>query len=165
MMTEYFSLAARIESELEELDRVVRRAEEGMQRAQTKSDDYYLDGVALNLHGYYAGLERIFQLVVSELENWQPSDPHWHQTLLRHVAAPVPGIRPALISSDTRDRLDTYRSFRHVVRNAYTHNLQPSRLAELVADLPVLSQQVKEELRAFAAFLRDLARGETFPES
>jgi hypothetical protein len=37
---------------------VVDRAQEGWHRASTSSDDLYLDGVALNLHGFYAGLER-----------------------------------------------------------------------------------------------------------
>ncbi|NOZ06722.1 MAG: hypothetical protein GXP41_10300 [Chloroflexi bacterium] len=158
MMTEYLSLATRLTSELDELDQVLQRAEEGLRRAQTNSDDYYLDGVALNLHGYYAGLERIFELVVSELEHWRPADPHWHQTLLRHAATPVTGVRPALISAQTRDRLDTYRSFRHIVRNVYTHNLQPARLAELVNDLVSLHTQVRAEITQFVEYLNRLAQ-------
>lgn len=41
-------LAIRIRDELAEVERVLRRLEEGWQRAQRTADDYYLDGVALN---------------------------------------------------------------------------------------------------------------------
>ena len=44
-------LAMRIRDELSELDRVSQRVAEGWNRALRNSDDYYLDGVALNLHG------------------------------------------------------------------------------------------------------------------
>ena len=58
-------LAARIRSELDDLERVTNRIGEGWQRALRVADDYYLDGVALNLHGFYAGLERIFELIAA----------------------------------------------------------------------------------------------------
>ncbi len=45
-------LAARIRREMKDVERVLRRMEEGWKRAQRSSDDYYLDGVALNLHGF-----------------------------------------------------------------------------------------------------------------
>ena len=53
-------LANRIRQELTELEYVLARMNEGWERAHHSNDDYYLDGVALNLHGFYSGLERIF---------------------------------------------------------------------------------------------------------
>ena len=47
-------LAARILAELEDLNTIVERAVQGWERVETKNDDYYLDGVALNLHGFYS---------------------------------------------------------------------------------------------------------------
>jgi len=44
-------LTSRIRQELEELQRVLARMNEGWERARRPGDDYYLDGVALNLHG------------------------------------------------------------------------------------------------------------------
>ena len=52
-------LSGRIRDELSELTRVVDRAEQGWERAKTQHDDYYLDCVALNLHGFYSGLEHM----------------------------------------------------------------------------------------------------------
>ncbi len=53
-------LVRRIRQELEELQRVLGRIQEGWERSRRSNDDYYLDGVALNLHGFYLGFERIF---------------------------------------------------------------------------------------------------------
>ena len=55
-------LTARIREELVELARIVDRVQEGWQRAQQSEDDLYIDSVALNLHGFYGGLERLFEL-------------------------------------------------------------------------------------------------------
>jgi len=51
-------LAARILAAINDLNTVVKRAIQGWERTKTRNDDYYLDGVALNLHGFYSGLER-----------------------------------------------------------------------------------------------------------
>ncbi len=48
-------LAGRIQAELREFTILVERIELGMKKAKTQSDDFYLDGVALNLHGLYSG--------------------------------------------------------------------------------------------------------------
>jgi hypothetical protein len=65
----------------------------------------------------------------------------------------VPGIRPAVISTETGTRLDEYRRFRHVVRNVYTHRFDPAKLGKLVNSAPELFARTKAELLAFAAFL------------
>lgn len=54
-------LAGRIAGEQKELLVLVNRVEEGWKRAKVKQDDYYLDGVALNRHGFYSGLEHILR--------------------------------------------------------------------------------------------------------
>jgi len=58
-------LTARIREELVELAQIVDRVQEGWQRAQQSGDDLYIDSVALNLHGFYGGLERLFELIVN----------------------------------------------------------------------------------------------------
>lgn len=65
-------VANRIRDELEELTRVLDRAQEGMRRAQQTSDDFYWDSVALNLHGLYAGLERLFEIIAATIDGNVP---------------------------------------------------------------------------------------------
>jgi len=57
MNGEYAALANRIRTRLHDLERVVNRSTYLLEQAKMKSDDGYLDGVALNLHGFYAGAE------------------------------------------------------------------------------------------------------------
>jgi hypothetical protein len=54
------AIAARLQAELADLKRVVDRTVYLLDKAQNQNDDDYLDGVALNLHAFYAGVERIF---------------------------------------------------------------------------------------------------------
>lgn len=143
----------RIRDELSELDRVTARVTEGWRRALSSADDHYLDGVALNLHGFYGGLERIFELIAAVIDGTKPKGENWHQALLRQMTTDVFGLRPAVISQGTYSRLDDYRGFRHVVRNVYTYNFETAKLQKLVKDLPETLARVRAELLAFASFL------------
>jgi hypothetical protein len=68
------------------------------------------------------------------------------------VTKEVPGIRPAVISTETGTRLDEYRRFRHVVRNVHTYSFDPANLRKRVNSAPELFARTKAELLAFAAF-------------
>lgn len=131
---------------------------EGGQRAARNADDYYLDGVALNLHGCYGGLERIFELIAAVVDCRKPRGENWHQALLTQMTEEVAGVRPAVISQATFHRLDEYRGFRHVVRNVYTYNFEAAKIQKLVTELPATLEQTRAELLAFASFLEHQAK-------
>lgn len=153
MSERLLKLADRIRNEVDVLRLVLARAQEGWRRGQLSGDDYYLDGVALNLHGFYAGVERIFELIAGAVDGSVPQGANWHQTLLQQMASEVPRVRPAVISEATRDALDMYRGFRHVVRNVYTFKFDPAKMQKLVEDAPEVFRQVAAELLALADFL------------
>jgi hypothetical protein len=117
------------------------------------NDDHYLDGVALNLHGFYSGAERIFAHIAETIDGDLPHGEDWHRLLLQQMKTEVPGVRPAVISTETGEFLDDLRTFRHVVRNVYTHHLDPVRLGKLVKGTSDTFTQLYAELLAFAAFL------------
>jgi hypothetical protein len=94
---ELANLADRIRQELGEISRVVTRTSEGWERARRSNDDYYLDRVALNLHGFYMGVERLFTQIAEVVEGDLPHGENWHQLLLRRMMTEVPTIRPAVI--------------------------------------------------------------------
>ncbi|MDD5206962.1 MAG: hypothetical protein PHS17_16175 [Desulfobacterales bacterium] len=146
-------MSERIRLELGELENVILKIEEGWKRAENSGDNYYLDGVALNLHGFYSGLERIFEVIAVNVDGRKPQGQNWHQELLKQMTIEIQGIRPAVISGESHARLNEYRGFRHVVRNVYTYNFDPAKMRTLVIGLPVMFQLVRAEILGFADFI------------
>jgi hypothetical protein len=153
----FLALAAKISADLADLERVVDRADLIFKKARETNDDAYLDGLALNLHGFYAGLEHIFEAIARTVDSSLPDDPNWHQALLRQMTTEIPITRPPVITPETYSCLEEYRSFRHVVRNVYTFNLRGSRIKELAAGLRPCLAAVAHDLAQFAQFLQQTA--------
>lgn len=146
-------LAARLRQELEEIQRILARLKEGWERAARSKDEYYLDGVALNLHGFYSGVERIFTQIAETIDSRIPGGENWHQVLLQQMMDEIPRVRPAVISTETGKRLNEFRGFRHIVRNIYAFKLEAAKMEKLVASVPEVFRQLSSELTAFIAFL------------
>lgn len=77
------------------------------------------------------------------------------------MSAEVADKRPLVLRRSARNCLDEYRGFRHGVRNVYTLNLRPSRLRELVADLPSCYAALVKDLISFCHFLEQLELDDT----
>lgn len=148
-------LIGRIEQTLADLEQVVQRVELLRHKAQQSDDDYW-DGVGLNLHSFYTGIERIFEDIARTLEHTVPDGANWHLDLLLQMSAEMSGIRPPVITTTTRYCLDEYRGFRHVVRNVYAFHLRPSRLIELTQELPACFHAVRQDLQQFIQFLNQV---------
>ena len=163
MSRDYLALARRIRGALLDLEHVAQRAEQLCNKARQTGDDGYWDGVALNLHGFYEGVEQLLETLAQAIEGSLPSGPQWHRDLLIQMSKEVPGARPAVIAEDTFQCLENYRTFRHVVRNVYSFYLRPDRLQELVNALQSCSEAVKHDLTRFADFLEKSAQLEDPP--
>ncbi len=163
MIPGYQVLAVRIRTELEDLDRGVRRAERAWQSAQRAGgdQDMFVDSAALNLHGFYAGVERLFEAAAVQLDSSLPKGEAWHRDLLDQMTLDLPGLRPPIISPVVSQGLDEYRRFRHVVRNVYADSLDPQRVGELVERLAPLWAQLRSELSSFADFLEGVSRADS----
>ena len=71
-MSVYPALSGRITTLLGELQSVVNRIALLSQKAQQTHDDGYWDGVALNLHNFYSGIERIFEDIARTVDDSVP---------------------------------------------------------------------------------------------
>ncbi|TYP55490.1 hypothetical protein [Thermosediminibacter litoriperuensis] len=156
MNGKYLTISGRIKQELSEIKTSIERAKIAWERAQQSSDSLYLDSVALNLHDFYSGLERIFELIAENVDETKPSGSNWHQELLRQIATEIPKIRPAVISQELRQRLDEYRAFRHIVRNVYARNFKVNRIKMLLDSVEEVFSKTENELLAFCNFLEEL---------
>ena len=162
MMARYQSLAQRLRTELEDLEQTqtaVQRHWQGF-KSSAVDQDAYLNSVAFNLHSLYCSLERMFELIAVELDGGTLGGERWHSELLSQMALDLPEVRPPVLSKAAATGLDEYRKFRHLVRNIYASNLDPGRMETLVASLPSVWNQVRQDISAFVRFLERLARAD-----
>ena len=154
----YEEIIERIRGELVDLEQVIKRAEQGWSLGQEKPEEpnLYVDAVALNLHSFYSGMERLFELIARHVDQDLPAGEAWHRDLLQQMTQDRPKIRPGVIRQDNANILDEFRRFRHLVRHTYTTNLMPEKMIGLMEDLPELWPKLQAEMLAFADYLEAL---------
>ena len=151
-------LTTDIQVELERLGRLesgINQVQQEMRITPELATIFY-ESIALKLHNFYTGCERIFQLIASELNGILPSNYDWHKRLLNRMGVEREGLPPVL-SQDTISRLQDYLGFRHIVRNLYGFELDPVRLQQLVEHYPPVWHQFQHEIRQFLQELHKLA--------
>lgn len=156
MKADFIALAGRTKHFITDLEAVVKRVDLLVSKARNSGDDCYYDGAALNLHGFYSGVERIFEDIARTVDKSLPKGEEWHQGLVLQMSADIPSIRPSVITRETRDLLDEYRGFRHVVRNVYAFRFRPSRIEELAAGLEGCFIKLKADLTVFCDYLEEV---------
>jgi len=155
MNKKYLTLGSHIREELSEIKVSIQRAKKAWSLALSKDDSLYLDSVALNLHDFYNGLERIFERIAENIDEIKPEGLNWHQQILKQMAMEIPKVRPAIISQDLKEELDKYRAFRHFVRNIYAHNFRIDKIKDLMGNIDKVLSELEKELRIFYEFLEN----------
>ena len=153
MNKKFLTLGSHIREELSEIRRRIQRAKQAWSLALNEDDSLYLDSVALNLHDFYNGLERIFERIAENIDEIKPEGLNWHQEILKQMAMEIPKVRPAVISQDLREELDKYRAFRHIVRNIYAHNFRIDKIKDLIGNIDKVLNKLEENLQIFCEFL------------
>ena len=166
MIPRYRILQERIEAELAELDRAVLKAVRAYEQAQRdeQQSTFFLDSVAINLHSYYNGVERIFEWIGREIDGVVPSGPAWHRELLTQMTLEAEVVRPAVLRRETAAALEPYLRFRHLVRNLYTWSFESDKLGRLVADLTPTFAALEVDLTAFGRFLEAASSADEAPD-
>ena len=105
-------------------------------------------GIASTVQQLYTGAERCLTSIASEVDQKPISKQSdgWHRALLDQMAAPLEGVRPAVLSNSTFEILQALRSFRHVVRNTYGGSLDVERVLELAQDAIKLPDLLESDL-------------------
>lgn len=136
----YQQLFSRIQIELDKMARTVHENDEFVAALATleKNSIYNaaVGGIAMNLQGFYTGAERILRAIAKTVDKREPQGEQWHQDLLAQMASGNEGIRPPVLNPNTFDDLEEFLRFRHVIRNAYSHQLDTDSVLENAARLP-----------------------------
>jgi len=120
-------------------------------------DSFFLRGKGSIFHDFYCGVERIFERTAGELNGGLPNGPAWHKILLDNMRLAIPGLRPAVVTTDTARLLGTFLDFRHKFRHIYGLGLEFEKLEELDQLYPQVHERFHVDIERFLEFLDTLA--------
>ncbi len=113
--------------------------------------------LAYLLHNLYGALEDAFLEIARTFENCIEDPSRYHRELLNRMQLDVPGIRPKLLSGESRIVLDELRGFRHVFRHAYDYELDPDKVKGLKHKLIIHWKCIEKDVAVFTGFLQNAA--------
>jgi hypothetical protein len=139
------------QNEILEIYREFEAMQRKIQRFDSTVDiedkDSHMRAIAGCIHGIYNGMEKILKNLVYYFDGVLPVGEDWHIQLLRRAKFPNQEVRPAIISEETFQALDSLRGFRHVFRGRYHTNLIPDliimRANETAEALPGFIEDIK----------------------
>ena len=151
-------LVSEIKDELSLIDTLVTDIIETADRIPKSRPEkrIYEESLALKLHNFYTGYERIFQRIADDINGGVPRSLDWHKRLLKSMSLEIEDIRPSLISKDTAKLLEEYLAFRHVIRNIYGFEIDSERLKRLIEKIYGTHQRLTKEINSFIRFLKKL---------
>lgn len=105
---------------------------------------------------FYSGVENIFEYIAKEIDSDLSSGKDWHIKLLDSMSQEIVGVRPAVISKETKDKLSRYLKFRHKFRHMYFFDFNWEEMDTLLEELIRTKEQLFLELNIFEQFLNTL---------
>jgi hypothetical protein len=156
---DYRRLAAELEKDLDDLTRIAAtntRAHERIQVGSTDELDYI--ALAYTIHSVYGVIENYCLRIAKFFENGLDGD-SWHRSLLHRMTISIPGLRPALLTSEQMEMIDELRAFRHFVRHAYARPIDPDRLLRVQSRVSLALEAVREAHTHFVDELRAILKG------
>lgn len=146
-------LARRVAREIElEIESIEQLGAE-LSAAPTSADTFALRARGSILHDLYTGIERVFVRLADEINGGVPRGEQWHRQLIQDMAISIPGVRPAVVSTQLAEVLAEFLRFRHVFRNVYGFVLQDDRLRALQEKVPDVLEKFIAEIRDFVSWL------------
>lgn len=140
-------------SELEQVSKLMKEYNDFISKYSDHMDIYLLRVKASFMADFYMGAEKIFKLIVEELNGGTPRGEAWHKRLLHAMSFEVKGVRPAVISNELYQDLLKFLGFRHVVRQAYGFQLDEKKLEELDEIFKKTWKRFSRETKMFCGFL------------
>lgn len=136
-------LAAEIKYELNRLRRAQQQLETRAPAPEERAERLAL----AQLQRFYQHCERIINLFMGEMRAGRGMN--WRYGLLCDAARHVAGLRPALISTQTRRELNRLLFLRNRVKNIYGYQPHPRCLAKLIGEATRMYPRLLQELAAY----------------
>ncbi len=114
-------------------------------------DQIILESIAYQIHNLYCATEDLLKIVARYFENNISDSSQWHSLLLQRMAADIPNIRPAFLTSKTYLLLNSLRGFRHFFRHAYGAAIEYDQLKSNLDKSLNLLANLESDLNQFIA--------------
>lgn len=150
-MTDNFleDLRGLVADELTALERIQEQVVSALKALPAEPSQIELMGFAGYVHGFYTGVESIFERLAVGLGEGLPRGEYWHVDLLNQMADSQEGQRPAVIDERLRAQLREYLRFRHFFRHAYGYQIEWSQLRPLVERMGDVLATLRSQIRTF----------------
>ncbi len=147
-------LVAQLRSELEKLELTTGKVASFWSASEREGrTEEKLAALAMHLHGFYGGAEKLFETVARNVDESVPSGPSSHRDLVAQMSIEIPGLRPRVISQSLASELRPYLEFRHRVRHLYLFDLAWSDVDVIAPALAGCWRRFCEEMESFVSFL------------
>lgn len=104
---------------------------------------------------FYNGIENILKRISTFYEIPLPTGDTWHITLFKRFCSPSFAPLPTLFDEQLEATLAPYRRFRHVALHSYGFQLEWDRMAQGVANVEDVFEQLKSSLSDYLQTLQD----------
>ncbi len=145
--------SAEILAELNRLSKLMDEYKQFISEYSGHMDKYLMRVKASFMADFYMGVEKIFEIIVEELNGGAPRGEAWHKRLLHTMTLEIKGVRPPVISDALHQNLMKFLGFRHVVRQAYGFQLDGQKMDELESIFETTWERFLRELKKFCSFL------------
>ena len=140
-------------AELAQVAQLMDEYSDFVMKYSERMDIFLLRAKASFMADFYMGVEKIFKLIIEELNGGAPRGEGWHKRLLHTMSLEIKGSRPAVISNELYADLLKFLGFRHVVRQAYGFQLDEKKLDDLGKIFQKTWKRFSREVKAFCSFL------------
>lgn len=152
------AVVAFIHDALPDIDKLVRSSEDASRRlSENSSDSLLVFGAGGLLHGFYNELEKLFEIIATEIDGFEPRGEDWHARLSSQMFLGIPTLRPPIFPKEMLARLREFRSFRHLYRHLYVLDLDPNKVLPLLKALPKFWEEANCHFAALVSRLIAIA--------
>lgn len=125
----------------------IKRERELVELLLTKSKDHPLDDIeiraaALSLSTIYNGIEKTLEFVLKDSDAQLPSGRNWHTSLLELAK------NRSVIDKTTQTDLLGFLAFRHFVRHAYSFEIDPDAIMEILGLCPAIVESFRNQVES-----------------
>jgi hypothetical protein len=138
-----------LKAEVREDCRVLRETAVLVRERFGTGSDPELEACAFQLSRLYNIIQQFALRLAKAFENNIDDEHGWHMELIRRLSIEIPGVRPALFSSELTSDLQELRAFRHVVRHAYELTLKKDKVIPLLSAAERVAALVPAACEAF----------------